>query len=127
MRLHVEALFAHDARGRLLRVNEPDGGPPPRLFLGRTAAGNVWRLGHDVDDALARELDALCRDEPRLAGDADDDEVPPPRHVARYEALLARAAPIARRWAGPAYRFPPALPAEGDVVLLTAATADLLR
>jgi hypothetical protein len=41
MRLHVEALFIHDAEGQLVRVNDPDGAPAPRFFLGRTVDGAV--------------------------------------------------------------------------------------
>jgi len=40
MRMHIDALFTHDARGRMLRVNEPMGKTAPRFFLGRTTQGN---------------------------------------------------------------------------------------
>jgi hypothetical protein len=53
MRLHVRALFTHDGAGRLVAANEPGGGAAPRFFLGRTAQGNIWRVRHDVDAALA--------------------------------------------------------------------------
>jgi hypothetical protein len=128
MRLHVEALFTHDAAGRLLRVNEPGGAPAPRFFLGRTAEGRVCRLRHDVDDALARALLAACRDAPgEVPHDATHDAAhDAPREETPYEALLARAAPVERRWAGPAYRFPDALPDVADVVRVTDANAHLL-
>ena len=107
MRLHVDALFTHDARGRLLRVNEPDGGPAPRFFRGDTALGVERRFRHDLDDAL---VDALTR--------ADD--------VEAATAILSRAAPVEHTWAGPAYAFPHDLPPSG-AVRVTAANADLLR
>jgi hypothetical protein len=50
MRLHVEALFTHDANGQLLRGNEPSGAEAPRFFLGRTADGPLIRFRHDVDE-----------------------------------------------------------------------------
>jgi len=63
MRMHVEAEFTHDPAGRLVRVNEPNGGPAPPFFLGHTAQGVVRRYRHDVPDAMQRELEtaAACR------------------------------------------------------------------
>ncbi|MDQ3920056.1 MAG: GNAT family N-acetyltransferase, partial [Acidobacteriota bacterium] len=61
MDAHVRALFTHDARSRLLLVNEPGGGgAAPRLYLGRTRGGNVWRFRADLPDALVEKLEALC-------------------------------------------------------------------
>jgi len=37
--MQVEALFTHDADGRIVAVNEPAGGPAPRFFFGRTRGG----------------------------------------------------------------------------------------
>lgn len=61
MAAHALALFTHDDGARLLTVNEPSGGAPaPRLFLGRTRQGNLWRFRSDLPDVLVRELEALC-------------------------------------------------------------------
>jgi GNAT superfamily N-acetyltransferase len=122
MRLHVQALFTHDARGRMVRVNEAGGGPAPRFFLGRTRHGGVWRFRDDVDDALAHELEALCRAEP-----AADELLAPPYGAEAYQALLARAAAVERTWAGPAYRVPSGVAAPPDAVLITEQNLDLLR
>lgn len=122
IRMHVEALFTHDARGRMLRVNEPEGARAPRFFLGRTAQSVEWRVRHDVDDGLARELAAACEGEP-----LGDEALAPVADPTRFERLLARAAPVERTWAGPAYRFPPSLPAAPDAVLVTPENADVLR
>jgi hypothetical protein len=51
----------------------------------------------------------------------------PPYEAQRYEALLARSAPIRHRWAGPAYFFACALPAAAGPVPVTEANLDLLR
>jgi RimJ/RimL family protein N-acetyltransferase len=101
MAAHVRALFTHDARSRLLSVNEPGGGrPAPRLFFGQTCQGNLWRFRADLPETLVEEFEALCRDEP--AGD----ELPlPPRHAAAYVRLLEAHSPVRVQEAGPAYRF----------------------
>jgi hypothetical protein len=122
MRLHVEALFTHDAEGRLVRVNEPDGAPAPRFFLGRTAEGGVRRFRHDVGDDLRRELEAASEDD-ALPGNVLDS----PTSASPYEDILARSAPVQRTWAGPAFCFPKGLPASIGTVPITEGNAQLLR
>ncbi len=59
MEIEVEALFTHDAEGRIVANNEPDGDPAPCLFLGRTGSGNLWRVRHDVPENVARRVKAI--------------------------------------------------------------------
>lgn len=121
--LHLDALFVHDERGRILTRKALDGGPAPRFFLGRTPDGNCWRFRDDVPDAVVERLEALCDGEP-----APTDLRTPPRNEERYREVLADHAPITEAWSGPAYRFPAALPPTApDVVRLTAGNAHLLR
>jgi hypothetical protein len=47
MRLHIEALFVHDAEQCMVRVNEPNGALAPRFFLGRTSDGIITRVRYD--------------------------------------------------------------------------------
>ncbi len=122
MRMHVDALFTHDARGRMLRVNEPGGKPAPRFFLGRTAHGNVWRFRHDLDEGLVRQLESLCRAEP-----PGDEFLPPPHGTGPYRELLDQASPVEAAWAGPAFCFPPDAGTASGAVLVTEQFADLLR
>ena len=98
MRTHIEALFTHDARGDLVRVNEPNGGAAPRFFLGRTMQGDVWRFRHDVTSDMRAELEAAIRDDKRrgIAVDSPIDSAP-------YQEILARSAPVERTEVGPAY------------------------
>lgn len=121
MRIHVETLFTLDGRGRLLRVNEQNGKPAPRFFLGRTAELNDWWFRHDLEPELTQSLEAVCR------ADTSDTSARPPHGSAKYEALLSRAAPVERTWAGPAYRFPDRVSGEGDAVPITNQNADVLR
>jgi len=121
--LHLDALFVHDERGRILTRNALDRGPAPRFFLGRTPGGNRWRFRDDLPDDLAERLEALCAEEP-----PSTDLRAPPRHGERYGELLAAHAPITETWSGPAYRFPEALPPTAtEAVRLTDENAGLLR
>lgn len=103
MNIHVSALFTHNTESRLLFVNEPGGTviPAPRLFLGRTRAGNVWRFHADLPEKLCEELDALCADEPPV--DVEFNELP--RHLETYVRLLGKHAPVQETSSGPAYQF----------------------
>lgn len=122
MRLHVEALFRRDERGRLLVVNEPGGRAAPRFFLGRTREGSAWWFRHDVDRKLATELEALCRSHvPEYRAE------PVPGSAQPFVDCLARSAEVRRIWAGPAYCFPDALPDHGAAIRVTAANAGVLR
>jgi RimJ/RimL family protein N-acetyltransferase len=111
MRLHVEALFTHDAEGRLIRVNEPDGALAPRFFIGMTKGGAVRRFRQDVSHELRRELDAAADDDLLRAHTLDS-----PTGPSLYQEILARFAPIERTWSGPAFSFPEELsPAIGTI------------
>ena len=122
MRLHVAALFTHDAMGRMRRANEPGGAVAPVFFLGRTAVGNEWRFRHDVGDDLLSELATLCVNEP-----VGDHMTLPPYGSTPYSDVLAQYGPIQNLWTGPAYHFPGELPTAVDTALVTVENADVLR
>lgn len=123
MAAHVRALFTHDARSRLLLVNEPGGGAPaPRLFLGRTRRANLWRFRADLPETLVGELEALCRDEPVGEGLRGT-----PRHAAEYARLLEAHAPVRETEAGPAYRFAEYREPSRQPLALKAGDAAVLR
>jgi hypothetical protein len=123
MRMHVEAEFTHDASGRLVRVNEPNGGDAPRFFLGHTTDGIVRRYRHDVPDDIRHELEAASA--PNRLGDATADA---PLDAVPYATILAKLAPLAHTSVGLAYRCPVGLsPAPDTHVLSTADDAALLE
>ena len=126
MRLHVEALYVHDGLGRLCRVNQWNGGVPPRLFLGRTRSGHVLRFRTDVDAALVAELTRIWE-----AARQGPDASPGLQRPACAEALvhaLAAHGPVERIWAGPAYAARADAPVRaGGTVEIDAGNADLLR
>ncbi len=101
MQAHVEALYTHSREERLVKVNEPQGGPAARLFLGRTTDGNVWRLGAGVPQPLVEQLHALCADEPPLT-----ELQAKPRHFHDYLKLLHTSERPERFSVGPAYLVP---------------------
>jgi GNAT acetyltransferase len=96
----VHALFTHDERGRLQRVNEPDGAEAPRFFLGRTIAGHIWRFRYDLPDLLAERLESLCLKEPVT------DLRQEPAGLSEYSSLLETHSPVKKLSSGPAYFFP---------------------
>jgi len=122
MQRHVDALYVHDDRGRIVGVNQWNGGVAPRFFLGRTSAGHLWRFRSDVDAELVEALSARARAEPVL-----DDVSALPKHRYDYERLLALRAPIERHWSGPAYRLPRGVAPSRAPRMLGVADGGLLR
>jgi RimJ/RimL family protein N-acetyltransferase len=128
MQIHVSALYRHDDRNRLLAGNEPgpsrpDDPPPPRLYLGRTRDGLIWRLRHDLADSLLTELEPMLAAEPVAA-----DLSRPPRCLAALQSTLAQHGPLMGTWSGPAWLFPAVIPAsEREVIPITEANDDLVR
>ena len=124
MELRVAALFTHDGAGRIVTNNEPepDPGPAPRFFLGRTREGIVWRVHHDVPAATAADLERLLINEPPLAD--------PRQSPAAIDALcevLAAHGPVSEVEQGPAWRFPETLSAAEGAVLLGPRDSESLR
>ena len=100
MRMHVEALFAHDEDMRIESVNQPDGGVAPCFFLGRTTAGNLWRFRSDLPSDLAMELTKLCNGEPHI-----NEISRTPNDQKEYIRLLETYTPINQVLSGPTYWF----------------------
>ncbi len=122
LQMQAEALFVHDANWRLLRINEPDPtSPAPHFFLGRTAAGNIWRTRYDLPVELATEFERLASHEPINSNLSE-----PPHFAADYMELLQPYAPLATINAGPAYYLPESdMPR--DVVTITSENIRLVQ
>lgn len=124
--VQVSALFACDADGRLRYIAEPgyaeaELDPAPRLWMGRTKAGNRWRFRYDLPDDLMRDLDELCRAEPAAENLAE-----PPVQADAIRAVLQAYAPIVEELRGPAYWIPDHVPVLAGAVLITEANAQVL-
>jgi hypothetical protein len=121
MRMHVEALFTRDARGDLVRVNEPNGAIAPRFFLGRTRDGAMWWFRHDVPPDVRAELEAAIR-----VAEGQGSAIDTPIDPAPHQAILARSATVERTEVGPAFSFPESLARAADATRVTDANAELL-
>ena len=120
MQVHVQALFIHDERSRLLSINDGQEGVAPRIFLGRTEQGHVWRFRHDLPEALCAELESLCQTEPVTITEH-------PQHKAEYVRILAAQQPVERLWLGPAYWFPAGARLAQEPILISEQNAHLLQ
>ena len=121
MRLHIEALFVHDAEQCMVRVNEPNGALAPRFFLGRTSDGIITRVRYDIGQSVREELEAAAA-EVALSQQPDSPIDPTP-----FEAILARSAPVQNTSTGPAFSFPRELPPTTDVAVVTGSNAHVLE
>lgn len=97
----LETTLVMDERGRMLRQRDPERSPAPRLLINGFQSGNVGRVRHDIDQALADRLSEIVATEPSLHGPDSK-----PGHWSEYVRLLTAAAPITRQTAGVMYIFP---------------------
>jgi RimJ/RimL family protein N-acetyltransferase len=118
MRMHVDALYTHDARGRMQSINQWSGGTAPRFFLGRTQAGAIRRFRTDVPDDLAAAVERFGEEDALLRR---------PLHEADYIRLFASRAPAERVWTGPAFHLVSSGAPSVRCIAIDAANADLLR
>jgi hypothetical protein len=119
--LQAQTLFRHDAAGRLTAVNEPIEQPAPRLFLGRTSYGNIWRLRHDLPVDLIDELEAVLANEP-IANDLHE----PSTSLQCLLDALAKYGPVERIWQGPAWYVPESVTVPADIEPVVIADPELL-
>jgi len=118
----VATLHRHDNRGRIVEVNQCDGGTPARFTLMRTVDHAICRFRADVPDNLAHTLEELCSLEPR--GEQLDKL---PVHQRRYRTLLSAHAPVEAVSAGPVYIFTRDVAGSAAPIAIGARNAHLLR
>ena len=124
MTIHVATLFDCDADGRIRSLRRPWSRPgdAPRFFMGRTLEGNVWRFRHDLPDDVVRELEVLCRSEPRAKRLAR-----PPRNAGRIRTAIQAHGPITGEYRGPAYLIPEGPDTPIDAVRVTKENVHVLE
>lgn len=99
----ARSLFTHDARDRLVDVNEAGGPRAPRVFLAWDAEGVLGRVRDDVADDVAAQIALLTR------GPGSAELLAP---LACADAVRAVIAPITEEEGSVQYRF-----ADGDGAL----------
>ena len=120
--LRVEALYNRDRRGRLVSVNEWNGGAAPRFHLMRTANKSFGQYRADLDEDLVERLEELRAREPIGRRQAKW-----PGLHSQYLKLLTLYGPMARVWAGPIFTFPDDMAADVHAVSTNETNGHLLR
>jgi RimJ/RimL family protein N-acetyltransferase len=138
LRLHASVLFDIDETGRLVGVNEPGGGAPPRLFLARGRREHQLWLRTDVTPKTADACRWIADGLPPWTGQPTDRSLFDPLRAAVGSDFDPRGAspdgelPAAAEWQGPALRFGPQATTSSDdetaaVQRIDAASAHLLE
>lgn len=152
MRINADTSFTYDARGRMLRTNEPreqERRPAPRLFLGRTNGGYVTRFGAAVPDAVAHQVAGILDHHPVDDGlqfrpatlAAVRETLSMPVQAAHHrgappglgdiqvpgQGATDQHVPVSVEEGGPTYRFPASVARPGEAVQLTDANVEAAR
>jgi hypothetical protein len=122
LELQLEVLFRLDERGRMTELNQSGTTPAPRVFLGRTAQGNLCRTRADLPSALADELEAIAAEEPVVEEFGE-----PPAVSERLREALAAHAPVTSEYRGPAHLLPRIESTPSNVISLDQTNAELLK
>jgi hypothetical protein len=103
-------------------VNEPDGDPAPRFFLGRTREGNLWRCRYDLPVDIIKQLEQLAASEP-----VSDDLRADPINLQAFKDVLRPHGEVRDVSGGPAYYYPEDIPQPANTVEITEDNVELLR
>jgi hypothetical protein len=120
--LHLDVLFVHDARGRLLRINSPNQRPAPRFYLGLTSQGVLRRFRHDVSARILETLKDLS--EPL----AEHPDLSAP--LCNVDLILDGITVSGVKnqiWQGPAFYFEHLREEHSDAFVVTCDNAHVLR
>ena len=125
MVIQANTLFVHDSKGQLKFINEPvapEKYPAPRLFIGRTEVGSVYRFRYDLPKIICNQLEEsiLLESPPRGIAQQSD-------YFETVKKILDSHAPIQRVYAGPAFRFPDTLNRTAEAVSVDRHNAELLE
>ena len=125
MVIQADTLFIHDAKGQLKFINEPvapEKYPAPRLFIGRTEVGSVYRFRYDLPTIICNQLEELILLASPPRGIAQQ-----PDYLGTVKKILSSHAPVQRMYVGPAFRFPDSLNRTTGVVSVDKHNAELLE
>jgi hypothetical protein len=117
--LEVQAatLFVTAPNGRMVRSNDPDGSPAPRMHLAIGGDGTVLKLRDDSGSAIAERIAVLAAQEPAVF---EPDALP--RFAEDYRALLGRHEALTAHDFGVIYSLPHRMPRRPGVALVAHGT-----
>ncbi len=121
LELQIDALWTHDADGRIRQSNEPDGDPAPRFFFARTREGNRWRFRYDVPAEIVSQLEHLAASEPVIS-----DLRAQPVNFEAFHDVLRPHGEVHDTSSGPSYQFPADIARPANAVAITETNAELL-
>lgn len=124
MTIQADTLFTHNEQGRMTFVNEPVKPAKhlaPRLFLGVTKMGLIYRFRDDLPISVCDQLEKLILSEPTLVNLCQH-----PASFKKIESVLHAHAPIQEIEIGPAFQFPPPFNQVPEIVKVDKHNAELL-
>ena len=92
MVIQADTLFIHNAKGQLKFINEaiaPEKYPAPRLFIGHTEGGSIYRFRYDLPTIICNQLEELILLESPPRG-----IVQQPDYVETVKKILSAHAPV---------------------------------
>ena len=104
MVIQADTLFIHNSQGQLKFINKPitpEEYPVPRLFIGRTKVGSLYRFRYDLPKIICNQLEELILLESPPIGITQQLD-----NLGTVKKILSSHAPVQRMYAGPAFRFP---------------------
>src|ERR1019366_3797869 len=113
--LNVDAAttFVISGSDRIVRENDPDCSPGPRVFLAGCPLGNIARVRRDVEDQIARSVLAIAAEEPPWR---DPDVLP--KCLGKIVEVLSCGQPVKTVTPALIYRLPNGLKYEHPAVIV---------
>lgn len=122
MEMQAKALFTYDDNNFMRNINDLEGAPAPRFFLGRTSDGNVLRFRHDLPQAIIRKLTNLINTESININLSRDVII-----LEKIKDILQEHKEIQKIFEGPAYKIPRGITFPSDVIKITNDNVQLLE
>jgi len=116
--LQAQTLFEISPRLRLVRGRDPDGSAVPRLYMAGSTDGWVAYVRDDVDDAQARAIGEMIRQEPPVTAPGAT-----PRFAEQYRELLG-GEPLTAHNFGPVHRLPRGTRSASDATIVREGSAE---
>ena len=113
--LNVDAAstFVISGSDRIVRENDPDCSPGPRVFFAGCALGNIARVRRDVEDQIARSIFAIAAQEPPWR---DPDVIP--KCLGKIVEVFSCGQPVKTVTPALIYRLPNGLKYEHPAVIV---------